>query len=59
MVAAGLEQDERPLELNARLAIITGKPAREPGGAVGDAGFRRIGSRLDVVEEGFGVSPHL
>ena len=47
------------MELIARLAIITGKPTREPGGAMGDAGFGRIGSRLDVVEEGFGVSPHL
>ena len=33
IVAAGLEQDERPFELIARFTIIAGKPACEPRSA--------------------------
>ena len=41
-----------------RLAIFAGEPARYPSGAMGDAGLRQIGSRLDVAEEGRSVRPH-
>ena len=58
IVAAGLEQGERPFEVIPRLAILAGEPARDPGGAMGDAGLGRIGSRLDVAEEGRCVRPH-
>src|SRR5271165_2329772 len=52
IVAAGLEQGERPFEVIARLPILAGKPAKDPGGAMGDASLGRLGSRLDVTEEG-------
>ena len=52
IVAAGLEQGERAFQMIPRLAILAGEPARDPGGAMGDAGLGRIGSRLDVAEEG-------
>ena len=58
VVAAGLEQGERPSKMIPRLAILAGEPASHPGGAMGDAGLGRIGSRLDVAEEGRGVRPH-
>ena len=58
VVAAGLEQGERPFQMIPRLAILAGEPACDPGGAMGDAGLGRIGSRLDVAEEGRSVRPH-
>ena len=58
VVAAGLEQGERTFEVIPRLAILAGEPASDPGGAMGDAGLGRIGSRLDVAEEGRRVRPH-
>ena len=58
VVAAGLEQGERPFQMIPRLAILAGEPASDPGGAMGDAGLGRIGSRLDVAEEGRSVRPH-
>ena len=58
IVAAGLEQGERPFQMIPRLAIFAGEPARDPGGAMGDAGLGRIGSRLDVAEEGRCVRLH-
>ena len=58
IVTAGLEQGERPFQVIPRLAIFAGEPASHPGGAMGDAGLGRIGSRLDVAEEGRCVRPH-
>ena len=58
VVAAGLEQGERPFQMIPRLAIFAGEPARYPCGAMGDAGLGRIGSGLDVVEEVRCVRPH-
>jgi hypothetical protein len=58
IVAAGLEQGERPFEVIPRLAILAGEPASDPGGAMGDSCFSRIGSRLEVTEEGRCVRPH-
>ena len=58
VVAAGLEQGERTFQMIPRLAILAGEPASHSGGAMGDAGLRRIGSRLDVAEEGRRVRPH-
>ena len=58
VVAAGLEQGERPFQVIPRLAILAGEPACDPGDAMGDAGLGRIGSRLDVAEEGRSVRPH-
>ena len=52
VVTAGLEQGERPFQVIPRLAILAGEPACYPSGAMGDAGLRRMGSRLDVDEEG-------
>ena len=40
VVAARLEQGERPFEVIPRLAILAGEPASQPGGAMGDAGLR-------------------
>src|SRR5271165_716438 len=58
IVTAGLEQGERTFQMVPRLAILAGEPARNPGGAVGDAGLGRIGPRLDVAEERRSVRPH-
>ena len=58
VVAAGLEQGERAFQMIPRFAILAGEPASDPGGAMRDAGLGRIGSRLDVAEEGRGVRPH-
>ena len=58
VVAAGLEQGERAFQMLARFAILSGEPMRDPSNAVSDAGLRRIGSRLDVAEEGLGACPH-
>jgi hypothetical protein len=48
VVTAGLEQGESSFTVIPRLAILAGEPAGDPSGAMGDAGLRRIGSRLDV-----------
>ena len=58
VVAAGLERGERKLQMIPRLAILASEPARNPGGAIGDAGLGRIGFRIAVVEEGGCVRPH-
>ena len=58
VVAAGLEQGERAFQMIPRLRVLAGEPASHPGGAMGDAGLGRIGSRLDVAEEGRSVRPH-
>ena len=42
VVAAGFEQGERALQVIPSLAILAGEPASDPGGAMGDAGLRRI-----------------
>ena len=51
VVAAGLEQGERPFQMILGLAILAREPACRSGDATGDAGLGRIGSGLDVVEE--------
>ncbi len=58
VVAAGLEQGERAFQMIARFAILSGEPMRDSGDAMSDSGLGRIGSRLDVAEEGLGVRPH-
>ena len=58
VVAAGSEQGERTFQMIPRLAILAGEPASDPGGAMGDAGFERLGCRLDVAEKGGCVRPH-
>ena len=58
VVAARLEQGERAFQMIPRFAILAGEPASHPGDAMGDAGLGRIGSRLDVTEEGRRVRPH-
>ena len=42
VVAAGLEQGKRAFQMILRLAIFSGEPASDPGGAMGDAGLGRI-----------------
>ena len=39
VVAAGLEQGERALQVISRLRVITGEPASGSGAAMGDAGL--------------------
>ncbi len=58
VVAARLEQGERTFQMILSLAIFAGEPMSDPDRAVSDAGLRRIGSRLDVAEEGRSVRPH-
>jgi len=58
IVAARLEQGECPFEVITRFDVFSGEPACEPSGAMGDAGFGRIGSRLEVAEEGRRVRLH-
>ena len=58
VVAAGFEQGQGALQVIPSLAILAGEPAGDPGGAMGDAGFGRLGFRRDVVEEGGCVRPH-
>ena len=41
-----------------RFAVLSGEPMRDSGRAVSDSGLGRIGSRLDVAEEGLRVGPH-
>jgi hypothetical protein len=50
VVAAGLEQGERLLEVIPCLAILADEPASHPGGAIGDAGLGRLGRRRAVGE---------
>ena len=51
VVAAGLEQGERPFQMIICIAILTREPARCSCDAMGDAGLGRIGSGLDVIEK--------
>ena len=58
VVAAGLEKGERSFQVIPCLRVLAGVPAIHSSGAIGDAGLRRIGTRLDVIEEGRRVRPH-
>ena len=58
VVAAGLERGERVFQMIPRVAILAGEPASHSGGAMRDAGFGRIGPRLDIAKDGRGVSLH-
>ena len=58
IIAARLEQGERAFKMISRLAILAGKPACDAGGAMGDAGFGRIGFGFEVVEEDRCLSSH-
>jgi hypothetical protein len=58
VVTAGSKQGERTFQVILRLRVLAGEPTCDPGDAVCDAGFGRIGSRLDVAEEGRCVRPH-
>jgi len=49
---------ERPFELIPRLRVLAGEPACEPGGPMCDPRLGRIGSCLDIAEEGRCVRPH-
>ena len=51
VVAAGLEQGERPFQMIICIAILAREPARCSCDAMGDAGLGRIGSGLDVIEK--------
>jgi hypothetical protein len=58
VITAGLELRERPFQVILCLAVVAGEPASDPGSAMSDTGLGRVGSRLDVVEEGRCVCPH-
>ena len=58
IVTAGLEQSERTFQMIPRLRDTRRRTSMCPGGAMGDAGLGRIGSRLDVAEKGRRVRPH-
>ena len=58
VVASGLKQGERAFQMLARFSVLSGEPMRHSGCTVSDSGLGRIGSRLDVAEEGPGMGPH-
>ena|ERR1700733_3778214 len=55
VVTPGLKQRDSAFQMAARFAVLSGEPMREPSCAVSDASLSRIGSCLDVAEEGRGV----
>ena len=58
VVAPGLEQGQRTLDMLPRLEKFSGEPVGGALHAMRDSSLGRIGSRLDVAQEGRGVSPH-
>ena len=58
VVAPGLEQRKRALQLLLGLDELSGEPMGDSSDAMRDAGLGRIGRRCNVVEEGLGVRPH-
>jgi hypothetical protein len=57
VVTSGLEQGERAFEARIGVDEFSGEPVGHTGDAMRDAGFGRIGSRLDVREECRHVCP--
>jgi hypothetical protein len=58
VVATGLEQRKRALQLIPGLDKLSSEPMGDSRNAVRNAGLGRIRRLCNVVEEGLGVRPH-
>ena len=58
IVALRMKQGESLFKMFPRFEVLSGEPMRDSGRAVSNSCLGRIGSRLDVAEEGLSVGPH-